>query len=128
MAMVPTGQSGGDFFWSLLSRIEANGHTQQTNLQDIVQDADEWVAILESRHHASFFINQTIEFTYLRSIWDPRHLYRSPAPVAKVLRKGFCCCPEPGPEEDALRSEASDEDALVCSLGWTCLSIRQRKD
>ena len=56
MAMVPTGQSEGHFFWSLISRVEANDHTQQTNLQDIVQDADERVAILESRHHASFFI------------------------------------------------------------------------
>jgi hypothetical protein len=49
MAMV----FSGHFFWGVLSKLEASGQTQQTNLRDIVQNPDERVAVLKGMHHVS---------------------------------------------------------------------------
>jgi hypothetical protein len=86
MTMVPSGH----FFWSTLSILEANEHTNvdepsRYNLK--FQRADHDTGIRElcfSLHHL------TTKTTYLRGIWDPSHLDLLTA-VIRVARKRFYC-------------------------------------
>ena len=94
--------------------IKAIGLPRQTNLHDIVQNPNQRVAILEPRRHASFFITSYWKTTNFRNICNLNHLYLVVLTVVRVVRKRFCRSPEVfGPEQDALCSEAFDEDALI---------------
>ena len=95
---------------------------QQTNLNDIVQNPNERVAILKPRRHASFSVISHKKATYVRNIWNLGHLYLTVLTVVRVIRKGFCRGPEvSGPKQDTFCSKALDEDAVILACGWTIL-------
>ena len=66
--------------------------------------------------------------TYIRNIWNLGYLYLVLLTIVRVVGKRFCCGPElSGPEQDALCSEALDEDALILSWAWTILLAKQNR-
>jgi hypothetical protein len=98
----------------------------RTNLHNVVQNPDERVAILgPGRQVSSEYINSHRMKTHIRNTWNFCHLYLTVAAVVRVVWRRFCGGLDwPGPEEDALCSETSDEDALIRSRWWIFLSIQ----
>jgi hypothetical protein len=99
----------------------------RTNLHDIIQDSDERIPILETKCHVSRSLSivspqNSRTSTYSWSIWNLGHLDLIIMTVLRivvvVIGKGFGCCPDGNsPEQAALCSKASDEDALVHCRG-----------
>jgi hypothetical protein len=62
-------------------------------------------------------LSQHSRGTYSRGVWNSVGLDHIPMTTVRVVRKGFCFSPDgSGPEEEALCSEAPDEDALTRGL------------
>jgi hypothetical protein len=113
MATVPSAQ----FFWSPISKLETIGHTVRTNLDDVIQNPVERVAILKPRNRLPSSLSQHRKFTYLRCVWNSGHLNIVLRTVVRVVRKGSCCSSDgPDPEKATRCSEAPDEDALILCL------------
>lgn len=68
-----------------------------------------------------------MEITYFWTIRNSGYLDLIVSTVVRIVRAGFCCSPHWfGPEEDALCTEAPDEDALIRSRGRILLLIQKR--
>ena len=104
----------------LLNGVNKHEENQnQTNLRNVVQDSNEWVAVLEARCHAVF--QSPEKATHTRDIWDSRHLHLAvPSPVG-IIGKRFSRSPKASVEsqEDTFRTETPDEYAL--GLRWVGL-------
>ena len=104
----------------LLNGVNKHEENQnQTNLRNVVQDSNEWVAVLEARCHAVF--QSPGKATHTRDIWDSRHLHLAvPSPVG-IIGKRFSRSPKASvkSQEDTFRSETPDEYAL--GLRWVGL-------
>jgi hypothetical protein len=115
--MAPSGQ----FLRSLLSTLEVNKYTN-TNLHDIIQYADERVAILDKGIIILPPRHRKTRTTYFWSVLYLGHLDLILTTVFRIVRKGLCRSPHGfSPEHLTLCSEAPDEDTLI-SLAWTPLS------
>ena len=118
----------GTFLFGPAEYIKREQSSIRTNLQNIVQNPDEWVTILEPSCHAFSSINSNEKTAYSRSTWDSYHLYLVISAIVRVVRKGFCCSTDAfEPEEFALCSEALDEYTLIRSRGWIFLAIQAKK-
>ena len=101
---------------------------RQTNLHNIVQNPNEWVTILKSSRQFSFSIDSHRKATYFRSIRNSCGWYLIVSAIVRVVWKGLSSSSDrSGPEEDALCSETSDEDALIRGHGWILLYIATKK-
>ena len=99
----------------------------RTNLGNVVQNPDEWVAVLEPGRQIST-INSHRKKTHFRNTRNFCYLYLTVSAVVWVVWRRFCSSLDlPGPEEDAFCSVTPDEYALIRGRRWILLSIQQRE-